>query len=84
MDRDRMNHLDPGTVAIAALNNLDRVSDNDKEVQAVALAVTLLAYSRRHGADTGDLFTVANNMLASKHVKHPSFEALRLYVRHEL
>lgn len=84
MDRDRMNHLDPGAVAVEALNLLDRVSDRGKELQAVALAVTLLAYSRRHGVDPGDLFTVANNMLASKHVKHPSFEALRLYVRHEL
>lgn len=83
MDRDRMNHLDPGTVAIAALNNLDRLSDHDKEVQAVALAATMLAYARRHGADPGDLFTVANNVLASKHVRHPSFEALRLYIRHE-
>lgn len=84
MDRDKMNHLDPGLVAQQALTQLDRVSDHDKEVQAVSLAVTLLAYCRRHNVDPGDLFTVANNMMASKHVKHPSFLALQMYVENEL
>ena len=84
MNRDKMNHLDPGKVAIEALNQLDRVSDHDKETQAVSLAVTLLAYAKRHGIDVGDLFTVANNILYSKHSDHPSYVALRLYLKHEL
>jgi len=79
-----MNHLDPGPVAIAALNFLDSVSDHDKETQAVALAVTMLAYARRHGIDVGDVFPVANNILHRQHDKNPSLIALQNYVLHEL
>lgn len=84
MDRDKMNHLSPRVVAISALNFLDTVSDHDKETQAAALAVTLLAYVKRHGIDVGDVFTVGNNILHDQHTKDESLIALQLYVRHEL
>ncbi|AMD61418.1 hypothetical protein V6R85_02385 [Agrobacterium sp. CCNWLW32] len=85
MNRDRLNHLPPKPVAIAALNFLDSVSDHNKETQAVALAVTLLAYAKRNMIDVGDVFTVANNLLhAHQDEKDPNMVALQLYVRHEL
>jgi hypothetical protein len=84
MNRDKMNSLDPATVSVEALNLLDCVSDSEKEVQAVALAVTLLAYARRHCVEVGDVFVVANNMLADQQTKSPHFIALQNYIRHEL
>lgn len=84
MNRDKMNHLPPGPVGVAALNFLDGVSDHNKETQAVALGVTMLAYVKRHGIDVGDVFTVANNILADQDTKTPSLIALQNYVRHEL
>lgn len=84
MNRDKLNHLPPKPVAIAALNFLDSVSDHNKETQAVALGVTLLAYVKRHSIDVGDVFTVANNILHDQEEKDQSMIALQLYVRHEL
>ncbi|QOV06091.1 hypothetical protein CPT_Pasto_017 [Rhizobium phage Pasto] len=84
IDKDALNSVNPEVVSLEALNLLDAVSDHQKEVQAVALAITLLAYCRRHGTDPGDIFTVANNVLASKHVETPNFIALKTYIRHEL
>ncbi len=84
IDKDKLNHLGPKAVAVAALGMLDTVSDHDKEVQATALALTLLAYVRRHGIDVGDVFTVANNILADPRVNEGELRALHLYVTHEL
>jgi hypothetical protein len=84
MNRDKLNHLPPKPVALAALNFLDSVSDHNKETQAVALGVTLLAYVKRHNIDVGDVFTVANNILHDQEEKDQSMIALQLYVRHEL
>lgn len=84
MNRDKLNHLPPKPVAVAALNFLDTVSDHNKETQAVALAATMLAYAKRHSIDVGDVFTVANNILHDQHEKDESLIALQLYVKHEL
>lgn len=84
MNTDRLNHVAPKAVAQGALDMLDRISDENPETQGAALAVTLLAYARRRGIDVGDLFTVANNVLHSKHQETQSFQALHLYMQHEI
>lgn len=82
MDRDRLNSVPAWEVAGAALNVLDRLSDHDKETQGAALALTALAYARRHGMDVGDLFTVANNIMHSTEAgRTNAITALHNYVR---
>lgn len=84
MDRDRLNSVDPNRVAQASLDILDKVSDLDAEVQPAAVAMTLIAFARRTGADVGDLFTVARNILGSKMADGPSFRAIHAYMQHEV
>lgn len=84
MNRDRLNHLNPDAVAQASLDILDRVTDLNPELQPAAVAMSLIAFARRKGVDVGDLFTVANNILGSKHVEGPSFQAIQLYMKHEI
>ena len=84
MNRDQLNHVDPEAVAQAALNMLDKVSDLNPEVQPAAVAMTLIAFARRNGVEVGHLFTVANNILGSNHADGPSFNAIKLYMQHEV
>lgn len=67
-----------------ALKILSEIDDKQKETQAVALGLTLLAYSHRHNVPIGDIFTVANNMLGSNQIKSASFDALQAYIQYEL
>lgn len=83
MNKDKLNHVAPEQVARVALNFLDLLSDHDKEVQGAAIATTTLAYAKHHGIDVGDLFSVGNNILHSKHVNSPHIEAMQNYVRFE-
>lgn len=84
MNHDKLTAVAPKAVALGALDILDRISDENPETQGVALAATVLAYARRRGIDVGDLFTVANNVIHSKHQEDESFQALKLYMLHEV
>jgi len=84
LDKDILNHVAPDAVIQASLAQLDQTSHEEREVQAVAFAVTLLAYASRHGMEIGDVFTVANNLLHSKHGSERHYRALYDYMRHEL
>lgn len=79
-----MNNMSPEVACQGALQILSNVDTENKETQAIALGLTLLAYSRRHGVAIDDVFTVANNMLHSNEVKTPSHEALQNYITYEL
>lgn len=84
IDRDALNHTRPERAAQSALRILDHVSDHEPELQPVALAMALIAFSRRTGNEVGHMFTVANNILGSKHSDGPAFRALALYMQHEI
>lgn len=84
INRDLMNSASPEAIAQATLGVIDKASDLNPEVQGPALAMGLLAYARRLGVDVGDFFTVANNVLHSKAVSTPTFNALQLYMQHEV
>ena len=84
LDRDALNHTRPERAAQSALQILDHVSDHEPELQPVALAMALIAFSRRTGNDWGHLFTVAQNILGSNHADGPAFRALGLYMQHEV
>jgi len=84
LNKDILNHVAPASVIQASLTQLDQTSHEEREVQAVAFAVTLLAYAARHGMEIGDVFTVANNLMHSKHGSERHYCALRDYMRYEL
>lgn len=84
IDRDALNHTRPERAAQSALQILDHVSDHEPELQPVALAMALIAFTRRTGNDLGHLFTVARNILRSNHADGPAFRALGLYMQHEV
>lgn len=84
MNRDALIQTSPEAVIHAALGAIDRASDLQPHVQGPALAMALIAYAKRLSLDVGDLFTVANNILHSKADDTPAFEAMRLYMKHEV
>jgi len=85
INKDILNNVDPHEVIQASLSQLRQTDTTAKEVQAASIAVTLLAYVARHGLDVGAVFTVANNILHSKHgQREKHFQALRDYMRFEL
>jgi len=84
INRDFMNSLNPEDVIQASLQQLEKTQYEKPELQSVAFAVTLLAYCRRHSIETGDAFTVANNILHSKQARESSYQALANYMQHEL
>jgi len=84
INKDILNNLGSHDVIQASLQQLDRTSHYQPEIQAVAFGVTMLAYATRHGVDVGDVFTVANNILHSKHGQEAHYRALYDYMRHEL
>ena len=84
MNRDKLNHVSPEAVSIAALDVLDRLDRGDTEVQVAGLAVALLAVTRRIGVDRHDLLAVANNVMNAKDASGPGFTAMRDYVNYEV
>lgn len=83
MDTDFINNMSPERAAAGALKILSHIDCEDKETQAMALAITLLSYTRRHSIEIGQVFTAANNMLYSCN-KEPPVIALQNYVANEL
>ena len=83
-DFDRMNNADAAEVAKAALAVVDKVQDNQKELQVVAIAAAFSSFCRRMGVDPAEAFRAATNLLATKHREHPAIQALDMYVRYEL
>lgn len=84
IDRDRLNSTKPERAAQSALQILDHVSDHEQELQPVALAMSLIAFSRRTGNEIESMFSVARNILNSNEADGPAFRALNLYMRHEI
>ncbi|MCT6870731.1 MAG: hypothetical protein M3Z70_02680 [Bartonella sp.] len=83
MNVDEINNMSPDRAAAGALKILSQIDCEDKETQAMALAITLLSYTRRHSIEIGQVFTAANNMLYSCN-KEPPVIALQNYVANEL
>lgn len=84
ISRDRLNHTAPERAAQSALAILDHVSDHEPELQPVAMSMAMLAFCRRTGLEMNHLFTVANNILGSKDAGGQAFDALGLYMQHEM
>ncbi|RUU80234.1 hypothetical protein [Mesorhizobium sp. M7A.F.Ca.MR.362.00.0.0] len=84
IDMDRINNVDAATVAATTLQIIDRVQDDKKEMQVVALAAAFSVFCRRHRVDPSEVFRAASNVLASKFRENPAFVALDMYVENEL
>lgn len=84
MNRDLINNMQPEAALKGALRMLGTVDTENKETQAVALGLVLLAYSRKHRVSIDSIFSVANNMLYSNEILSPSHTALQNYITYEL
>ena len=83
-DLDRMNNADAEQVAASALQVIDRIQDDKKEMQVVAIAAAFSAFCHKHSVDPAEVFRTSTNVLASKFRDTVAFRALDLYVEHEL
>lgn len=83
MNKDKLNSVCPEDVASAVLKQVDSSSDFSKEIQAISFAVTLIVFCRKCNIDVGDVFTIANNILFSKHKENKGLKALESYMQNE-
>jgi len=81
---DRLNNLNPSDVIQTSLQQVSETQFENQELQSVSFAVTLMMFCKRHSIDVGDAFTVANNILASRHGQEQHYRALADYMRYEL
>ena len=83
--QDDLNNVPSTEVARTSYAVVDTIQHARPMAQVVALAVLFRALCETYRVDPRDVFTVVGNMLASKEAEaRPEFDALVLYIQHEL
>jgi hypothetical protein len=82
---DGLNNAPVADVAQAAMALLDRMQHHQPHVLVAGVATAFLALCQHHRADPAEVFRAVKNLLASNEAgRAPEFEALRLYLKHEV
>jgi hypothetical protein len=81
---DRLNSVSPTNIGQVAMTALDRLQKFPPEEQVAGVAVLLQLITKRYGVHTGNVLTVANNLVDQAVSRCPELRAAVQYVKHEL
>jgi hypothetical protein len=82
---DGLNNADPAQVAQAAFTQLDRLQGFKQEVLCASAAATFLLLCEHFKVEPQDVFVATKNLLMDdREGGRHEFEAVRLFVKHEI
>lgn len=81
---DVMNMASPSTVAMSAMNVLDRLQDFKPEIQVMGAAVVFLELCEYLGVPAQEAFVATKNLINGDNGRRVEFLAVRDYMEGEL
>lgn len=82
---DGLNNAPPEEVALASFRLLEVLQDYPAPTQAAATAAAFLLLCEQWKVPPQEVFVATKNLLTDdRHGKAPHFNALRLYLQHEI
>lgn len=84
LNRDTLNHIPVNVAAVDAMAVIDRIQDWPRERQMLAVTSVFKLLAERFGVNSGDIFTVADNVMNHADGKRVEFDAIAAYLRSEL